>query len=157
MSDNTITFKTYKLPKNAKLELNGKVYVGDPCYVFPGEDYSLWDKACDAMFDVNNEFNDRDNLRVMEINGIKSYWFGTNSGDGCYPLKKNNRQIAELGVDAGMLSFIPLEIVEILNNGAKDPGRSLDSLGKVVEIEDNYNYKLYDGDITVGPFSIQTS
>lgn len=159
MNNSEVTIRTYPMPSSAKVELHGKVYVGDPCYIFPNESPDLWSKICDHMFGskCKEEFNDKNKLRVFEINGIKSYWFGTAFGDGTYDLIYKDNPIDALGVDAGMLSFIPMEIIEQINPELADDKSELERLGHIIKVDDNFFYNLNNGNISVGQYSIDTS
>lgn len=120
--------KTYPL-KERHISLQGKFWVGDPCYIFAD---NAWQKLCELMYPNHNEpdFNDRDSVRVVEVDGVKCYLFGTAHGDGTYELKRSGEVIGELGVDAGMLSVIPMEIVKLRGWGkTKWAGTEIDLLG----------------------------
>lgn len=101
---------TYPL-KETDLSLSGKYWVGDPCYIFPDKE---WSKLCSLMYPNHNEpeFDDSNTIRVVNVNGIHCYLFGTAHGDGSYELKDSGNELAILGVDAGMLSMIPMELVK---------------------------------------------
>jgi hypothetical protein len=145
-------YKTYQMPSDAKIELSGKVYVGDPCYVINDSD---WDHVCDLM--INEDFDDRNKLRVFEINNVKSYWFGTAYGDGCYSLLENKFPIpiAMLGVDAGLLSLIPVEILKETN-----PNFDLskvEKFGHIIDVDKSMLYSLNNGNLEFGPYFIDTA
>ena len=115
--------KTYQLmhfDRHIDLEEQGGVYFGDPCYVVPDghtkgdQPEDLWNDLCNLMYpDGEQDFDDRDNIRVVEDDsGIKWYTWSTAYGDGCYRLNCNYNTMARLGVDAGMLSVIPLKLIK---------------------------------------------
>jgi len=103
--------KTYPL-EDRFIKLEGKFWVGDPCYIFAD---NSWQKLCKLMCPTHTDpdFDDRDTVRVVEVDGVKCYLFGTAYGDGTYNLKQSDEVIGKLGVDAGMLSIIPMEIVKL--------------------------------------------
>lgn len=94
---------------NTMLSLTGDYWLGDPCYVFSDED---WQKLCSLMFEKGTaDFDDSNSIRLVEVDGVACFLFGTAHGDGCYALKDGRKKIADLGVDAGMLSMIPMSLV----------------------------------------------
>ena len=146
-------YKTYQMPSDAEIELSGKVYVGDPCYVINDSD---WDRVCDMM--INEDFDDRNKLRVFEINNVKSYWFGTAYGDGCYAFLLKSKfpiPIAMLCVDAGLLSLIPVEILKETN-----PNLDLaevERFGHIIDVDKSMFYSLKNGNLEFGPYFINTT
>ena len=64
----------------------------------------LWDSFCG--FDSKNQ------VKVNYKNLPCDFFvWSTAYGDGCFDLKKNGDVVAELGVDAGMLSMIPMRLI----------------------------------------------
>jgi hypothetical protein len=133
-----MTIKTYKLEEEDRYvdfrSYIGGVYFGDPCYVVPGwdDDVDLWDQLCDKMFvpvthkhpDTGEEvtsreepFDSRNNIRVVELHrkmdepAGKFYMWSTAYGDGCFPITLNDKLVEKLGVDAGCLSIIPMNLI----------------------------------------------
>ena len=87
----------------------GDYWLSDPCYTIRDEDWVPWLEACN--------YREEDNL-VGKIPGtdFHAVGFRTAWGDGVYPLQKENARwvgdwidIAELGVDAGLIGFVPCE------------------------------------------------
>ena len=80
----------------------GDYWLGDPCYVIRDEDWVPWLEATD----YTNETN-----LVGEIPGSEheAVGFATSYGDGVYPFTINDEEVFELGVDAGMVGFVPVE------------------------------------------------
>lgn len=140
---------TYPLT-DREISLSGKYWIGDPCYVFPDEE---WQQLCKLMYPEGKaDFEDRDIIRVVNVNGIHCYLFGTAYGDGSYDLKDSGEDIAELGVDAGMLSMIPIELVN-----AKGWGETKWA-GHVVTLKGGKKRIGVDnGDFFFGKLSINTS
>tara|TARA_B110000495_G_C22988498_1_gene581830 strand:+ start:394 stop:915 length:522 start_codon:yes stop_codon:yes gene_type:complete len=107
------------------------VWFGDPCYVVPEDQ---WASFCNAMFDYEKKA-DVGNYYIGEVHdeatGIGWYCWSTAYGDGCYSLEVDGNTVAELGVDAGLLSAIPMTLV---NKWCKDPDshRTDPSLGHVL-------------------------
>ena len=87
----------------------GDYWLSDPCYTIRDEDWLPWLEACN--------YREEDNL-VGVIPGTDFYAVGfrTAWGDGVYPLQKEHEyrrdiwnDVAELGVDAGLIGFVPCE------------------------------------------------
>ena len=92
------------------------LWFGDPCYVVPNE---LWDSFCG--FDSKNQ------VKVNYKNLPCDFFvWSTAYGDGCFDLKKNGDVVAELGVDAGMLSMIPMRLIK---QWMKESGEKLGDIG----------------------------
>lgn len=111
---------TFRSPTNTEILKNGKYLVIDPCYVFDDD----WGVICDALSDMDNR---NENSLVMEYNNYKVYMFNTAYGDGEYPVFVNNTTIGHCGVDAGLLSFIPIRLIDEMG------GKS--GLGTMVELQ----------------------
>ena len=80
----------------------GDYWLSDPCYTIKDEDWLPWLEACN--------FREEDNL-VGKIPGtdFHAVGFRTAWGDGVYDLEKDGEDVAELGVDAGLIGFVPCE------------------------------------------------
>jgi len=112
----------------------GRYYIGDPCYVIDGE---AWSDFLDPYWDLDSRGG------VFEYDGHKVCAFGTQYGDGCYEASNG----AMLGVDAGMIGAVPLEIVK---------GGDL-ALGTEVEFDEPFEcVRDYDGRLHFGSFSVMT-
>lgn len=141
---------TYPL-EETQISLSGKYWFGDPCYIFPDKE---WQQLCKLMYPNHNkpDFNDRDQIRVVNVNGVHCYLFGTAHGDGSYDLMKSDKEIGLLGVDAGMLSMIPIELVN-----AKGWGETK-HCGTVVTLKSGMNrISVNGGDFVFGEYTINTS
>ena len=92
-----------------KLNNGNKYWVGDPCYVYPKKE---WSKFCNTIpYDNHGNF---DNFFTTTYNDIPFFVTSTAYGDGCYKLTKNGSPVVgELGVDAGLLSIIPEELIQL--------------------------------------------
>jgi hypothetical protein len=80
----------------------GEYWLGDPCYVIRDEDWMPWLEATDYQTETN---------LIGEIPGSEheAVGFQTSFGDGVYPFTINGEEVFELGVDAGMIGFVPVE------------------------------------------------
>lgn len=146
--------KTYPLEEKT-ITLNGKFWIGDPCYIFPDTE---WQELCNLMFpnDSNEaDFNDSETVRVVEIEGETCYLFGTAYGDGVYPLVVDGKMVDELGVDAGMLSVIPMNLVRKRSNGwSKSKQFGVNNF--TIDVKDA-KISVKNGDFTLGDIKIYTS
>jgi hypothetical protein len=135
---------------------DGKAWIGDPCYVFPD---NYWSNLCNLMFAPNSNIptvNDKDGAEVaVEIDGKEyKFWIiSTAFGDGVFNLTKDGVAInTELGVDAGLLSVIPLNVLDAW-------GGTEDHLGATVELKKAV-LKANDGNFTLqsptGEFQVIT-
>lgn len=144
--------KTYKL--NRSVQLKGKYFIGDPCYAI--SDDNDWQELCKLMFPNGvAEFDDSNNIRVVEIEHnnkvYKCYLFGTAYGDGSYPLCKDGDLVDHLGVDAGMLSLIPAELLQKENYGESV------HCGVFMDIDEDDMMLVNNGNFTYGSLDINTS
>ena len=144
--------KTYKLEEeNRYVDFRsyiGGVYFGDPCYVVPGwdDDVDLWDQLCNKMFakvtktnwatgeeTTSHEegFDARNNIRVVDVDDEKFYMWNTSYGDGCFPITFRDNVVEKVGVDAGCLSIVPMNLINKWGKGAdaKDLGYIYDGPG----------------------------
>ena len=84
----------------------GEYWLSDPCYVIKDEDWIPWLEACN--------YRESDNLvGVIPGTDFSAVGFRTAWGDGVYPFQKEKgyswEDVAELGVDAGLIGFVPCE------------------------------------------------
>ena len=89
------------------------LWFGDPCYVVPND---LWEPFCRLWTDSKHQ------VKVNYKNLPCDFFvWSTAWGDGEYELKMNGEVIASLGVDAGMLSMIPMRLINtwIIESGEK--------------------------------------
>ena len=122
----------------------GWYLVTDPCYVI-GED-PFWAKLCDWSFE-EGKHEDRRSFSLRLGNHV-AFLFGTAYGDGCYPVKQGGNEIGSCGVDAGMLSLIPMEYIEANRIEILD--------GTEIELKHSATPDYEDGNVTVGRFEIVT-
>lgn len=88
----------------------GRYWVGDLCYVYPDEE---WGQFCDADFGKTEHCIDKDGAIGRYHGGYFFFVAGTAYGDGIYPLRKNGQVLSNMGVDAGLLALVPMELVSI--------------------------------------------
>ena len=93
------------------------LWFGDPCYVVPDD---LWGHFC--VLDSKHQYKVIDKGLPCPFYVWMTAW-----GDGEYDLKINGKVVASLGVDAGMLSMIPMRIIK---KWRKESG---ENLGDVLE------------------------
>ena len=84
----------------------GEYWLSDPCYTIKDEDWIPWLEACN--------YTEEDNLvGVIPGTDFSAVGFRTAWGDGVYPLQQEAgydwKDVAELGVDAGLIGFVPCE------------------------------------------------
>ena len=96
----SLEFNPEKVSKIVEKDL---LWFGDPCYVVPDE---LWGPFCDLW--TNSKHQVKVNYKNLPCD---SFVWSTAGGDGCFDLKKNGEVVATLGVDAGMLSMIPMRLI----------------------------------------------
>lgn len=121
----------------------GDYLVIDPCYII-GED-PFWKHLCDYSFPEDG--SERKQFYIILDEEHLCYVFGTRYGDGGYPVNDGTKS-GEAGVDAGMLSLIPMEYVQ---------NRDLDiNLGVVVTLKTDSVPHNDDGNVTCGNITITT-
>ena len=122
----------------------GKYWIGDPCYVYPD---GKWSAFCNELF------LDKDDMKFIQ--GF--HCFGTAYGDGVYNLYQKDKIIGknimgELGVDAGLLSIIPMKLVKSWGGATK-----ANHLGVVVEIKEEAEVVMSGkGNVEFGEYEIFT-
>lgn len=142
-----------------KFELKaGKYLVIDPCYCVPDED---WSDLC-ACFEYVGFKKQKGNCSsltpVDQREGLEMFYkgqrfvvIGTAHGDGGFSLKQSGRHIAELSVDAGLLSVIPLELAQ-----SWPEFNEKNDLGAIIEVKYNTTLTANGGDFKFGQFSVKT-
>ena len=140
----------YEFREGAETMNAGKYRVTDPCY-FLGHDDPFWNAFCAFMFPANERTSDS---YIIEIAGYKVFTWGTAYGDGCYPTLKNDCEIGESGVDAGMLSLVPVELYDLLKDHL---GENDDKNTPVVEMTSSFCPEVDEGDCSFGSYEVLTS
>jgi hypothetical protein len=109
----------YDKLKDTNIDATTDHWVGDPCYVVPDE---CWDALCNNWIAYDNKHQDDEDHKhhyvaqvADEFTGICFCLWSTAYGDGTYPLFVNDNKVADLGVDAGTLSVIPMTLIEHWN------------------------------------------
>lgn len=123
------------------LSFKGKCWVGDPCYVI---DEDNWDLFCSKLYPNHECVIDSTEGGMVVTNKGKFFICGTAYGDGCYPLTKKGDEVATLGVDAGMLAIIPVEMLDDANC----------TLGHIVEV--NGRVRAEGGNFSCGDIEVKT-
>lgn len=124
----------------------GRYYCGDPAYVIPD---NLWDSFCD-LIGVHKESH------IQHQNKYIFWWGETAYGDGTYPIfYKKGPLPNRLGVDAGLLSIIPLEFIETINEDINY--KELITLGIILEISNPFTISYSNGDFSFDNFYVNTS
>ena len=127
----------------------GKYYVGDPCYVIGDHHHDTdWEDlgistgwfGCDPDIPHPN-FDDG----LFEFNGHKCFAYHTAYGDGLYTFGRMT-----FGVDAGLLSVIPVEAI-------KEDKLSGMTLGEVIEFKIPFKVWYENGVFYFGHVEIDTN
>jgi len=133
-----ISPEKYTFHQNQKKFKAGKYLIVDPCYVIGGDPF--WQALCNYSFPSGEE--NRDPIYVT-IGEYEIFCWGTAYGDGCYPVSDGSNS-GNAGVDAGMLSVVPMEFIEENN---LDFGKEN---GVIVTLEKNSIPYVNDGNLTLG-------
>lgn len=143
-----------------KFELKaGKYIVVDPCYLHPDNE---WNDFCGCL-EYNGFEKKKGNCSSLtpadHSNGIEMFYkgsryivIGTAWGDGFFELKQGRKTIAKLGVDAGLLAVIPLELAESWPEFKKNK-----HLGHIVEIKYDATLEANGGNFKFAGYSVDTS
>jgi hypothetical protein len=134
-----------KLEDVEPFRMKCNAYIGDPCYVI--KDRATWADLCDKMWDGKID-RTRDGAVVTTDKG-KFFICSTAYGDGCYPVNEGDSMVSEVGVDAGLLSIIPLELLDEV-----EAGDNLYSLGYKTEV--NGVVTAEGGNFDIGNLSVIT-
>jgi hypothetical protein len=97
--------------ETSNIDEENLIWFGDPCYVVPRE---LWDPFCG----LDSKHQYKVNYKNLPCD---FFVWSTAYGDGEFDLKMNGEVIASLGVDAGMLSMIPMRLIKqwLIESGEK--------------------------------------
>jgi hypothetical protein len=129
----------------------GRYWVGDPCYVFP---QNKWSVFCDTLHGLDDaeqgiDFSYSDRV----VAATKFFVCGTRYGDGTYILKQDDCHVmGKCGVDAGLLSVVPEMLVKAWHNQCGH-----ETGGVWVEMSRGFTIEAKDGDFTFGRYSIKTN
>ena len=150
-TESSLNVTFHKVIPNAKLT-KGKYLVIDPCYVF-GEPGLLWTTICNGLshYEETCGLGKVDSVFMSVVTKSNNYQvliFGTAYGDGVYPVIDDGRCLGNAGVDAGLLSFIPAELI-------KEIGAS-DRLGVWVELPESASIEVSNGDARIGSLFVDT-
>ena len=121
----------------------GKYWIGDPCYYISDDN---WDDVCNQIYDGASSSIDG---MFINADGKEFIVIRTRWGDGCYALNNYyTGRVANLGVDAGLLSIIPVSL---------DTPLGKKSGGIVIELEKDVPFSADNGDFVFGDYSVNTS
>ena len=151
----------YSKPKDRDLNIDAACdhWVGDPCYVVPEE---YWGALCANWSAYDNKHGDDADYKPHyvakaqdENTGTCFHLWSTAWGDGTYPLFVNDNKVADLGVDAGTLSVIPMSLIEHWNK--QGCIGDYQDMGHVVEAEHLRGELICEGgDFTWGALGLPT-
>lgn len=146
-----------KTRKTGKFEMPaGKYWLGDPCYIYPE---NRWSEFCDSLettVEIPNGIASGDNCPFITKEGI--FVNDTEYGDGYYPVLKNNRNIGNLGVDAGLLSLVPLKLAETFDKYYnKRPHGTSKDLGIILDMPKNFTVEVDGGNFSFEDYDVITS
>jgi hypothetical protein len=142
-----LNFKKIQMP-TATLPY-GQYVITDPCYVMPDD---LWDALIDDVFYPVSEKAQPD-CGLVEIEGFRIWWGNTAYGDGSFDVLQGNHRLGEIGVDAGMIAFMPLEFVE---KYSKDKNLLKKNNGIAVQAPVGGAVRYMEGNVRCGAISITT-
>lgn len=144
----TTTFKP--LTENVTFKA-GKYLIADPCYVTPDES---WSDFCDILFAAeDSEYGGH----LFESEGIKYWVGGTAYGDGLYAIRKNGAEVGTIGVDAGLLSIIPVKLLKKWNALKEAEEMVTRGLVTFVEVDKDFTIHYSGGDFKFADFEVWTS
>lgn len=123
----------------------GTYYIGDPCYAVKDENWSslIDSTGCFGLHDRLEELYSNWDDGTFVYNGKKCFASGTSYGDGTY----YDREMREYGVDAGLLSIMPLDVCD---------GDSMNG-GNIVEFVKDFEVREEDGIFYFGNVRIGTN
>lgn len=122
----------------------GTYWVGDPCYVYPDAECS------DFCRKINLDANTGNGM-VQTYNGVDFAVIGTAYGDRCCTLKDGGKAVGSMGVDAGLLSVIPVDLAETWDQWDENKG-----LGVIIEVEEDGTLNASGGNFDFCGFSVVT-
>ena len=142
-----VSLQEYSFERETPLLSKGDYIVIDPCYVL-GED-PFWDDFIDFSFSGEGP---HDPTSVVRSGGRAAFIFDTAHGDGVYPVRKDGVPVERVGVDAGLLSLIPVEMLE-----ENDAMKYVGDLGARVTLDIDA-YPMYDeGNVTCDNIKVITA
>lgn len=147
------SYKRLEHVDNVTIKDADGIWFGDPCYVVPDD---LWDRWCAMYTSYEREHADLPRCYVAECTSKQHtfYTWNTAWGDGCYPLYVHDEHVADLGVDAGTLSAIPVSLIRRWHGGVPN---NLETLGHVIQDAHVGGYMhLEHGDLTWGDIRLPT-
>jgi hypothetical protein len=145
--------------KDSVINASTDCWVGDPCYVVPDE---CWGELCNnwSAYDDKHEHDPEHTHHYVaqaqdKLTGEKFHLWNTAHGDGSYPLMVNDVKVADLSVDAGTLSVIPMTLIEHWNSTGQIS--NYQDMGCVVKAEHLRGELICEaGDFSWGDLSLPT-
>ena len=146
----------------------GKYLVCDPCYVLADTDYDqlikpgmdLWEKVREITDPARRARAIRAaqvaGMGVREFRNYKMAVFGTAHGDGIYECTQRGERKGDCLVDSGMISAIPLGLVDEQKFYESFAGKDF-VCPVVVELTTNANCADADGELHFGDVRVDTS
>ena len=132
--------------------LKGNYVVMDPCYVIQGKDDNAWQEMVALMYGEGSSIENNWFL----VDGQLVYIWGTEMGDGSYPVYAHGDWEGEACVDSGTLAFVPLSLVKkLVPRQAEAIRMGIDTLGVLVVL-DKAEPNLSGGDVKVGEVEVFT-
>jgi len=113
----------------------GQYWIGDLCYIYPDD---FWSDYVEEAFEGTNGRGKDWQGAILEYNGIKVFTCNTCYGDGCYPVRKNGQVIGQCGVDAGMLSLVPVSLAQTWPEWKEKK-----ELGIIIDVEKDFTIEVF--------------
>lgn len=126
-----------------RIQFNGRIWIGDPCYVIP-------DKEWLTFLDVLWSASDEDGVVINTPKGNFFVW-GTAYGDGEYPVERSSENIGSCGVDSGLLCVMYYDTAYKLLKNKKELAR----LGCIVDDVSGFAEEEF-GNLELGDISVNT-
>lgn len=125
----------------------GEYWIGDPCYVI-GNDNDDWEAILDKVGYFGIYESENWDNGAFEHKGKACWGHSTACGEGAYDLVDDNDEDIELLiVDSGMLSVVPVSVID--NDNAAHAG-------VYVTFDDNFSCSYDNGKFTFGGLTVDT-
>ena len=144
--------KEYTFSAEPKELPKGKYLVIDPCYIIGGDPF--WGEMCNWSYKGKFQ-NGRPDGFYIQLGKHTLFVWNTAYGDGCYPASDGNT-CGECGVDAGLLSLVPMGFVKTCPKNYSDTDRPITELGTVLKLDEDSTPEVDNGNLTCGNISVIT-